>query len=1518
MSGIIPTTTKKVRPKVAGHETRRQRPKSNKPILFDKANDQHSKTIIDWFKTHTEIIENLETYKDAKTGLYDKTELRRKSLKLDNSLKMRIAKDTNIALPLNVQTLNYLFNLYDPDKVFMIPIKGKNRDYNSHIGYYFINNEKGLQGWVLKKPLVAKSKTNVTTSSSEIGSSSSSDLSSLDPSSSSSSSETLTSKPAPGPKPSPTPKPAPGPPQGPAPPGKINLYDPERAEHAEYTKSQTHPHPHTPQFLYPSLNNPHFAQEIAHKKEFTDTRYDGKIHNIEEYADILCNTKFELAPHQLFVKNFLSNDTPYNSLLLFHGLGTGKTCSAIGIAEESRIFMKQIGLTKSIFVVATPNVQQNFRIQLFDPRKLQSENGVWNINACVGNSLLKEINPMNMRGLTKEKAIALIQAIINQYYVFMGYVEFANYIQARIRISADVSETEREKKERTLIQQFFNNRLVIIDEVHNIRLTDDNKNKRTTNLLMKVAKYSQNMKLVVLSATPMYNSYTEIIWLLNLLNTNDKRATIQIDQVFDADGEFRENTGIKKGKKRAAAATSTENGRDLLIRKLIGYVSYVRGENPYNFPYRIYPLDFDKTRAIQTVASPPIRQLNGNPIPKEYQKRKLPLYTNVVKQDSYQYRVYDKLIHGKKMGNIENMDSFGYTMLQAPIEALNIVYPDEDFMGTSEMTADAAAIDALLPTMIGKAGLDRITTSTVLKNPFIRTNFAYKPEILKKYGRVFQPGNIENYSAKISSICQTVLSSDGIILIYSQYIDGGVVPIALALEEMGFAKYGSPTEGGAASKSLFKTPPTEPLDALARIPRSRMKPGHIFYPAKYVMITGDITYSPNNAEDIKAITNTSNKDGREIKVVLISKAGSEGLDFKWIRQVHVLEPWYNMNRIEQIIGRGVRNMSHCGIPFIERNVEIYLHCTVFEEGEADQGSSGSQTGSSSSRSASRSKSNNPVGQTEAVDLYVYRLAEKKAMQIGKITRLLKQTAIDCLLNIEQTNFTEEKLFEELNNQNIRLRLSSQTELLPFKIGDKRESYTDVCDYMDTCDFVCLPDAREKASRQPNYMTYNEKFVNTTKEQIIDRIRQLFKERAFYSEKALIQQINVVKKYPLEQIYHTLTYLIGNQNEYLTDKYDRRGYLIEKAGLSMDGKTETQYYAFQPIEITDLEASVYERTMPVDYKRRYLNLELNPNPEVRPIERQISEVTRRDTAAEVGESVGFDPNRVSETADVIQDNSVFANEIYEDMVRCIQTANAPNPSKEMKMDWFYNLKFGDEKPGAGAQKREKKSLKTLLMNIHGISPEEIDFYAIRHYMDTLTIDKKQVLLSEYLQPTVVSDAASARSIPNQINNYFHERLLVIPSMTAILFANENSYVILKQSKTNPREWSKISPEDKFKLIAPLKKLTIPLKNVNHFVGFMHPFKGSGVVFKVKDTTQKNNKNNKGVKCDIMSKPRIIEKINHILGEDLYQSRGVQLENIDKIQLCIILEILMRHLTRTDPPNVRFYDAESAILNTVVDM
>ena len=73
--------------------------------------------------------------------------------------------------------------------------------------------------------------------------------------------------------------------------------------------------------------------------------------------------------------------------------------------------------------------------------------------------------------------------------------------------------------------------------------------------------------------------------------------------------------------------------------------------------------------------------------------------------------------------------------------------------------------------------------------------------------------------------------------------------------------------------------------------------------------------SSSNVLELSMCTNPDNVHGEKLKVVLVSQAGSEGLDFKNIRQVHILDPWYNMSRIEQIIGRAVRNCSHKLLPF---------------------------------------------------------------------------------------------------------------------------------------------------------------------------------------------------------------------------------------------------------------------------------------------------------------------------------------------------------------------------------------------------------------------------------------------------------------------------------------------------------------------------------------------------------------------------------------------------------------------------
>jgi hypothetical protein len=657
-------------------------------------------------------------------------------------------------------------------------------------------------------------------------------------------------------------------------------------------------------YLYPSLDDHNFNVKIATKKEFYDNRYEEKTReefdNIKEVAQKLCdNTEFELDPHQMFVRNYMSFQTPYNGLLLFHGLGTGKTCSSISVCEEMRSYLKQLGITKRIIIVASPAVQENFKIQLFDERKLKEVNGLWNIKACTGNKFIKEINPMNMKGLSRNRVVRQVKRIISQSYHFQGYIEFSNYIFRIMQktIGKEDGPDLIKRKQRRSLQKEFSNRMLVIDEVHNLRITGEGTIKPSSENLLTLVTNAVNLKLLLLSATPMFNDYQEIIWLLNLLNLNDKRYPVTVREVFDSKGAFVQN------------AEGLEIGKELLIQKMMGYISYVRGNNPFTFPYSIYPLEANNPSSYlgmlqKKVWSYPDKQLNGKAIIDPIQILDLSITTI----GSYQKRGYefvlDSLRREKPILNDPNKGLL-FTILEPPLQALNMIYPHY------ELDSDDVD-DDLYQYLYGKKGLDR----TMMYDEATKSDFRYKDITMQNFGRIFSPSEIGKYSAKIAAICDSIRKSKGIIFVYSQYIDGGGVPFALALEEMGIARYGG--------RSLFKTTPTKPIDAIT------LKSENVRFPAKYIMITGDKNLTPDVKSELKAITSANNINGEMIKVVIVSRAGSEGLDFKNIRQTHILDPWYNLNRQEQIVGRSVRNFSHCALPFEERNVEIYLYGTKLD------------------------------------------------------------------------------------------------------------------------------------------------------------------------------------------------------------------------------------------------------------------------------------------------------------------------------------------------------------------------------------------------------------------------------------------------------------------------------------------------------------------------------------------------------------------------------------------------------------
>lgn len=99
---------------------------------------------------------------------------------------------------------------------------------------------------------------------------------------------------------------------------------------------------------------------------------------------------------------------------------------------------------------------------------------------------------------------------------------------------------------------------------------------------------------------------------------------------------------------------------------------------------------------------------------------------------------------------------------------------------------------------------------------------------------------------------------------------------------------------------------------------------------KFIVITGE-----TKVEDRQQLVSKFNSDP-SINIVLLSGAGSEGLDFKGFQYVHLFEPYWNFLRLQQVIGRAVRFRSHDHLPKEMRWVQPYLYIAQYPDGASDR------------------------------------------------------------------------------------------------------------------------------------------------------------------------------------------------------------------------------------------------------------------------------------------------------------------------------------------------------------------------------------------------------------------------------------------------------------------------------------------------------------------------------------------------------------------------------------------------------
>jgi len=813
---------------------------------------------------------------------------------------------------------------------------------------------------------------------------------------------------------------------------------------------------------YPDYNNKKFIQKLLSKKEFAMN----KINN-EDVSNIQKNF-FELTNNQKFLKKLISTETPYRSIYLYHGVGVGKTCASIQIAHNFKNYYKK----KVLVLLPSSTLKSNYKKELFNIAKYSNEDD--NIDQCLGNYYLHQI--IGRQKLDTKQIIEKSNKLINNEYEFLGYQEFVNKLE-KLEKNSPSKKIYLQK-----IKDYFDDRVIIVDEIHNMRMIKDKElGKKVPKKFHYVLDKLSNNVLVLLSATPMFNDYKEIKFILNTLLINNKDK--QIDKNLSIFNNNKLNEEFKK----------------ILIKSSNKFISYMRGENPYTFPIRLYP-SINKDKNLLKTNDYPIKDINNNNIPDNEQIKYLELMQT--KMSSLQNTIYNTI-------NIDEDEESDKVDLQQRVQVSNIIFPNKNILDNDNKIKDTFDIK----NCYGKTGFDKIFN----KKDDKRMKIQYKKEILDNYGEILDNNNISKYSPKIKLLIDYIKKSEGIILVYSRYIYSGIVPIAVALEHNGYKKYNN--------------------NNILNNSKNSSTTKHL---GNYIIISGDSKLSPNIAKEIAIANDKDNKDGNNIKVIIISESGTEGLDFKNIRQVHILEPWYNVNRLEQIIGRAVRNYSHYDLPEAKRNSTIYQYVNLCNNTDV-----------------------------ESIDFRMYRISENKQKNISKIEKIMKENSIDCNLN--------EKIlsFKNINKNIITSDKSfNGSKLINYDIGDK--PFSRLCDYGE-CNFKCSTkinfDNIDDSTFNKEIMYYE---IYTMKKYIIE----FFKKNNIATFNKIKDELQVkydeILSFALNDIVIEKLLFKGSNN--------RLGYLIYRSDS----------YIFQPNDITDEKILLKEREQQKIKRPKKINIsDINP-------------------------------------------------------------------------------------------------------------------------------------------------------------------------------------------------------------------------------------------------------------------------------------------------------------------------------------
>ena len=621
---------------------------------------------------------------------------------------------------------------------------------------------------------------------------------------------------------------------------------------------------------------------ILLKKEFVNSIVENNKPIINDVGN-----DFELNSYQLFVKNFINPNTPYQRILANHETGTGKTITALNTGLE---FIKTYKQNKLItnedngYVIIIGFTKHLFKNELLS----KSEYGLLNKKEVME---LRQLLQIPNKNTTQ---IALIKELKNRYgkrfknkltngfYRFFGYKELFNRLliisNKNINIEAISEATVLNHiksgniKINLQLLAIFKNSLIICDEIHNV-WNSYNFNNWGIALQIIFDYYSRqnNIRVLLLTATPLTNSPLEIISLINLLVPIDMK--VKRLEIFDSNNHL------------------TDFGIERIGKLLNGRISYVQGRD----------IEFFPSKEIVGELLTGIKQL-----------RLVKCEMSKLHFDTYKYESLEE----SKISNLkdEDKDSEEFKLSES-IKAEMKTFPINLSLHNRYL------MDYVLPNPESNYGLFK---SNNIKQALLNASDSWlnknRIEINQEtglvYGNFLLHDNIKNYSTKyyqlFDYIKNIVKNKEGKILIFHQYVtNSGVLLLAEFLKTNGILS------------DQDNEPVSNTLCSICFEKLNKHTDQHKFKPLRFAIAYGDISKKQID-ESISNFNLESNKDGETLKILIGSRFIKEGFDLKAIRHLFIMHMPDNISTLLQIFGRAIRKNSHISLPTNQRTVKIYI------------------------------------------------------------------------------------------------------------------------------------------------------------------------------------------------------------------------------------------------------------------------------------------------------------------------------------------------------------------------------------------------------------------------------------------------------------------------------------------------------------------------------------------------------------------------------------------------------------------